>query len=394
MTTDRSSTSFAEAEEELHEAAIEAVGFDDFGDPGYLEGLRVLLDAYDEEARFTDDGGRAARLMIVDTLRQRLRAERAWQAHPEVLDHAIERPLVICGLVRTGSTALHALMGQDPDVQPLQYWLARNPQPRPPRSTWRDHPDFRASDAEIQGMYDADPSLKAVHFMRADGPEECRHLLMQQFTDDAFEVNATVPSYSAWYAQADMLPSYERHRDLLKLIGSNDVGTPWLLKYPVHMRYMADFLEVYPDACVIQTHRDPLTVLPGYISLIAGFRAMNEERIDRQAIAEQVLDQWADGCGRMIALRKRRDPARFYDVQFADFMSNPIGTVEAIYAHFGRTLSAAGKAALEAWQSEHPEYRRDRHENSTSAEDIGIDRKDILDRFSAYMEQHGMKPEA
>ena len=161
--------SFQEAEGALHARAVELAGFDDFGDPSYLMNLRVLLRAYDEEARFNDYGADVARQMVTGTLVKRLRSQHQLKGNPDFLERKIERPLVICGLVRTGSTALHYLMGQDPDLQALQYWLGAQPQPRPPRSTWADHPDFIQAHSEIEAMYQTDPSLRAIHFMMPEG---------------------------------------------------------------------------------------------------------------------------------------------------------------------------------------------------------------------------------
>jgi len=141
------SARFAESEQALHDEAARMAGCNDFGEPGYLEGLRVLLDGYDQEARFNDHGRGMARQMILGILASRLRSEQQFRAMPEVLETSIERPLVICGLIRTGSTALHYLMGQDPDLQPLEYWLGANPQPRPPREEWEAHPDYQLADA-------------------------------------------------------------------------------------------------------------------------------------------------------------------------------------------------------------------------------------------------------
>jgi hypothetical protein len=392
--TEGSPMGFVESEDALHEEAARIAGSDDFGDPSYLEGLRILLAAYDAEARFNDYGRAAARRMVLDTLVKRLRAEEQWAAAPEVLGHEIQAPIVICGLVRTGSTALHYLMGQDPEVQPLQYWLACNPQPRPARSEWAANPDFQRAKAEIDAMYEADASLKAVHFMMPDGPEECRHLLMQEFTDDGFEVNNHVPSYSEWYQQADMLMSYRRHRDLLKLIGSTDTRRPWLLKYPVHVRFLRTFLEIYPDACIVQTHRDPLAVFPSYVSLISGFRALNESPIDKPEIARRQLELWATGLEDAIDLRRKRDASQFYDVHFSDFVSDPVGTVRSIYSHFGRSLSDAGELALQAWQEQNPQHKHGRHEYTREALEIGITNQVILDRFGEYMDYYGLKPES
>jgi len=382
--------SFLASEQALHEEARAVVGWDDFGDPSYRDGLRVLLRAWDEEARFNAYGRAAARQTVVSLLARRLRAERMWRELPQVLEQPIRRPLVICGLVRTGSTALHYLMGQDPGIQVLQYWLAEAPQPRPPRSEWAANPDFQASCAEIEAMYAADPSLKAIHFMMADGPEECRHLLAQHFTDDGFEVNATIPSYSAWYEKVDMRPSYRRHRHLIQLIGSTDPTRRWLLKYPVHVRHLDALLEVYPDACIIQTHRDPARVLFSYSSLIAGFRSLQEEGVDAAAETRRQMELWARGLEKGIAVRRGRDPRQFYDLHFRDFMADPVAAVRRIYAHFDQDLSFEGERALRQWQEGNPQHKHGRHEYS---EEIGVTREQIWERFGAYMQYFGMERE-
>jgi len=384
---------FAESEDQLHEEAAAIVGWDDFGDPTYLQGLRVLLKAYDTEARFNEHGRDIARQIVVDTLVKRLRAEKQWHELPETLEHTISRPIVICGLIRTGSTALHYLMGQDPQLQCLEYWLGSHPQPRPPRSEWEAQPDFQQSKAEIDAMYESDPSLKAIHFMMPDGPEECRQLMLQHFTDDGFEVNNHVPSYSDWYQQADLLPTYKRHRNLVRLIGSNDTERPWLLKYPVHMRFLQDLLEVYPDACIVQTHRDPLAVFPSYVSLISGFRALQESDIDRAVIARRQLELWASGAEEAIDVRRGRNPNQFYDLHFADFMADPIEAVRGIHEHFGRTLSVGGEQVLSDWHENNPQHKHGRHQYSSGAEEVGLSDREILDRFGEYMDYFGMTPE-
>lgn len=381
---------FAESESLLHDLAAREVGADDFGDPAYLEGLRVLLCAYDREARFNPYGRQASFYATLELLKKRLRAEAFWRRDPSVLEHEIRRPIVILGLVRTGSTALHYLMGQDPGTQHLQYWLASSPQPRPPRAAWDDHPDFRTSVAEIEAMYRADPSLKAIHFMMADGPEECRHLLAQGFTDDSFEVNASVPSFSEWYEHADVRPTYLRHKKLVQLIGSTDPGRRWLLKYPVHVRNLSVLLDVYPDACVVWTHRDPSRVLPSYCSLIANFRAIFEDDTDPIQMAERQLELWARGLERALDFRSRCDPAQFYDLHFRDFVADPVGSVKAIYDHFGQPLSEPGEARLEAWNRANPQHKHGRH---VYDDRIGLGRDAILERMGAYMDRFGMKPE-
>src|SRR5687767_4982145 len=125
----------ATLEDELHEAAAEMTGFDDFGSSGYRHGLRALLHAFDADLRLTETGRKAAYDMVLRMLKARLYAQRGWTEHPEVLATPVCRPVVITGLPRTGTTALHRLMSMDPQFQGLPTWLSQTPMIRPPRET-------------------------------------------------------------------------------------------------------------------------------------------------------------------------------------------------------------------------------------------------------------------
>jgi len=389
--TTQANDSFVQSEQALHDEAIRDTGLDDFGDPSYLDGLRRVLDAYDREAKFHDAGRAMARAALVQFLKTRLRSQRLMTQHGAAMRHEIRRPVIVLGLVRTGSTALHHLLGQDPNIQVLEYWLAAHPQPRPPRADWEARAEFQESAAEIDAMYSADPSLKAIHLMMAEGPEECRHLLAQNFTDDYFEVNTTVPSYTRWYERAHHGATYRRHRDLLRLVGSTSPDKRWILKYPVHMKHLAALLEVYPDACVVQTHRDPTKVLSSYISLIAGFRGLFERDIDRAAIAREQVEVWASGADRAIAVRRQHDPAQFVDLHFREFVADPIASVRRIYDRFGLTLTPEAEKRMRAWQASNPEGKHGKHQHSM--EDVGVTRHAVLERFRDYMRYFDMSPE-
>jgi hypothetical protein len=382
--------SFAKSEAALHEEAMRETGLEDFGDPAYLEGLRRVLDGYDCEAKLHEQGRMITRMAITGLLRTRLRSQALLRAHAAAQNDEIRRPIVVLGLVRTGSTSLHHLLGQDPHVNVLEYWLAAHPQPRPPRATWEALPEYQESHAEIEGMYAMDPELRAIHFMRADLAEECRHLLAQSFTDDYFEVNTTLPSYVRWYENTRHPASYRRHRELVKLIGSASPEKRWILKYPVHLKHLADLLEVYPDACVVWTHRDPSKVLASYIDLIAGFRALFERDIDRAAIAREQVEAWASGAERAIEVRKQHDPSQFLDLDFGDSVADPIAAVRRIYDRFDLVLTEDAEKRMRAWMEETPEGKRGRQH---TMEDVGLSRAQVLDRFGAYMRHFGLQAE-
>jgi hypothetical protein len=380
-----------ESEEALHEAARAATGGEYFGDPAYLEGLRVLLRAYDREARLTPFGRLMVDQQLVGILKNRLVAQRAWMERPEILQHEIRRPIFVLGLPRTGTTALHHLLGQDPGIQVLEYWLAAAPSPRPPRAAWEADPRFKQAVRDLKTMYFLDPSLKTMHIMTADGPEECRHLMMQSFTDDTFDCNSTIPSYSAWYAAHDMVDAYARHRDLLKLIGSPEPERRWVLKYPVHMRNLRTVFEIYPDACIVQTHRDPAKVIPSLCSLVAGWRAIYEDDPDRRAIAAWQLELWAAGMEHAMEVRRHRNPSQFFDLHFREVLGDPVGAVRRMYAHFGLELTEDAERNMRRWHAENPQGKHGEHRYA--AADFGLTDGAIADRYAAYIERFQVERE-
>lgn len=375
--------------EPLHDIAREATGLEDFGEPHYLEGLKVLLEQYDVGCNLSAVGKYATRLKLIHVLTWRLRTEQAFKDDPTIFDNPIEKPLVITGLIRTGSTALHYLLANDPDRQALPYWLAEHPQPRPPESEWEAHPDFQKSKSSIEMMWQVDPNLKSIHFMAPDWPEEGGHLMAHTFTDDYWEGSARVPHYIEWYQKKNMVETYKRHKKLLQLIGSTRRGTPWLLKYPVHMKHLKSFLEVYPDARVIWTHRDPSKVMSSYASLLAGFRSINSDKVDREDIVAEQIEVWGSAADRAIEVRKEKDPAQFYDLYFDDFVGDSVGSAEKIYRHFGIDWTPACEAAMIAHRDDNPQEKHGKHQHSLEA--VGMPREQMLERFANYIDHFNIK---
>lgn len=388
MSTDQagkgSESRFPVSVEELHESARGETGLNDFGDPAYLDGLRVLLDSYGRESKLHANGREMVRQELTQVLKSRLTVQQAWVANPAVLTHEIRRPIFILGLPRSGTTALHHLLAQDPANQVLEFWLAAAPEPRPPRESWATNPNFQRSADFLEAMYKMDPTLKTIHLLLADGPEECRHLLEQTFTDDTFECNATIPSYSKWYKANDMRASYARHRDILKLVGSPTPERRWVLKYPAHLRHLQAVFATYPDACVVQTHRDPGRVLPSLCSLIAGWRSLYEDNPDRQAIAEWQLGVWAGAMENGMKVRRERGETQFFDLYFREIVSDPVSAIRRIYEHFGLEFGAEAQRRMRAWHEANPQGKHGEHRYT--AEEFGLSEAKMAERFAAYSE--------
>jgi len=97
-----------------------ATGLDNFGDDGFREGLERLIASADREARLNDMGQAMFDGQTVMLLSRRLEIEDWYARHPEIDEEEIVAPLMILGLPRTGSTALHCLLGEDPAVRTMR----------------------------------------------------------------------------------------------------------------------------------------------------------------------------------------------------------------------------------------------------------------------------------
>ena len=369
----------------LHETAIENTGLSDFGeDTSYLIGLRKLLEQQDHESDLKVPIGYSLKLLFV--LEQRLKAEQRFKDNPNALNNAIEKPLVITGMVRTGSTAMQHLAAGDPNRQHLQYWMSEYPQPRPPRETWGEHPDFVACQERLDGIYAKVPETKAMHFNAADIPDECAHLMAQTFTDEYWQICSRVPLYNEWYENCDMVPTYKQHKKLLQLIASNEPHKPWTIKYPVHLKHLKSFLKVYPDARIIWTHRDPASVLSSYTNMNATNRAMSvrPETIDRDDLLHEQMEVWADATARAVEVRKQYPDSQFVDVHFDDYVADPVAQMERAYKKLGIEWTPEAEQGMTRWHDDHPRHKHGKHEHS-DAKPLAYSRAQIQERFSDYI---------
>lgn len=372
--------------QQLHDAAIERTGFSDFGDDRYREGLDVLLAAYDENPYFNDLGRRVACEQAVSALAARLKSEDGWKRCPAWRETRIVRPLFVLGLPRTGTTALHKLLSQDPANQTLAHWLGANPAPRPPRASWDEHPAYREVKSQLDELYERSPGMRAIHDIRADEPDECRLLRMQSFADLTFDT-AYVPRYREWLMTVDQRVTYARYRDNLRLIGAGD-HRRWVLKCPGHLWALDALLAQFPDAIVVMTHRAPEEVLPSDCSLRYAASRSVEPRLTPETIGRDNVDRWLRVLERASDARSRANPAQFYDLDFREFTRDPLAEVQRIYRYFDLPLSDSAADAMEAWHEARP--RNHHGEHRYDAKLFGLDEAAIRERFSDYRIRYGL----
>ncbi|MEZ0340628.1 sulfotransferase [Mycobacterium sp. pV006] len=368
--------------EDLHASAVKACGLDDFGtdDDNYREALGVLLDSYARDADLTEIGSKMSRFFLRNALVARLVSEAAWKQHPQYADVEIRQPIFVTGLPRTGTTALHRLLAADPRHQGLELWLAEFPQPRPPRETWEQNPVFAQLAAQFAKAHDENPDYTGLHYMTADEVEECWQLLRQSLHSVSYETLAHVPTYSQWLARQDWTPSYQRHRRNLQLIGLNDVDKRWVLKNPSHLFALDALFATYPDALVIQCHRPAETIMASMCSLAQHTTAGWSNTFVGDVIGADSLETWSRGLERFNAVRAQQNPAQFYDMDYFDFVADPVATVAAIYAHFGIDMTDDARAAMDASHEQSKQGPR-APKHTYSLADYGLSAEQVKARF-------------
>ncbi|WP_410873326.1 sulfotransferase family protein [Nocardia sp. A7] len=364
---------------DLHASATKLTGLTDFGTDDYTEALQVLLDSYRDEAGLTELGSKMSRFFLRGTLIARALSEAAWAANPGYAETPVTQPIFVTGLPRTGTTALHRLLAADPANQGLEMWLTDFPQPRPPRDTWGDNPAYQQIDAGLRQHQVQNPEFMGLHYMSASDVEECWQLLRQSGMSHSYECLAYVPGYSQWLAGQDWKPAYARHRRNLQLIGMNDTRR-WVLKNPSHLFCLDALLATYPDAIVIQTHRDPATIIPSVCSLNEHATRGWSTTFTGETIGRTQLDLWSRGLSAFTAARTRHPEATFIDVDFDDLRTDPTGVVDNIYTRIGTDLTPEARTAITNLDNEsRTGARKPTHHYSLA--DYGLTEQMVADSF-------------
>jgi hypothetical protein len=370
----------------LHDDATAATGLSDFGDSDYLDGLRRLVEAFDAIPGISDDGlAGLTGFLATSVLAVRLRTEEGWKRNPDCLAGDLGAPVFIVGVPRTGTTALHQLLSVDPRFQVSEKWLHTYPKPRPARETWAADADYQREVAAAELMPEW---LSRTHFVGPDEADECLAPMAQSFVSNYFGSMASIPAYDEWMLAQDMTPSLVRYANFLRLIGSTTPNKTWLLKNPSHVLFIDELLTVFPGARVIQTHRDPQAALGSVVSVLSMIsKTVGVERAP-QDIARREIAVWSEGVRRIAAARQGRESS-FYDVDYREFIGNPLTVVRRLYQAFDLELSDEVANSMRQWLDAHPKDHRGAHSYDPDA--LGVDRHTIDEHFGPYIKEYELQ---
>lgn len=369
--------------DELEEGARAATGLDDFGSTYYREGLERTIDGLNNEADLNELGAIIQHATISNALIQRLKIIDTYKQHPEIADEVVDGPVVILGLPRTGTTALGNLVSNDPQFRSLRTWESQAPTPPPEAATQYTDPRIAQAAEGIAMIDQMFPNFKAMNITGAEAATECQDLMGMSFRTYHFDGVVRVPSYIEWLLETDMRETYEYHEQVLKLLQWHCKPSLWHLRTPVHMFALDAFVEVYPNAKFLWSHRDPAKVLGSVCSLISYIRSWSSDRKDPHELGAEQLAWWAKGIGRAMDFRKEFGDDRFVDVSFADLQTDSVKTVADSYDKLGLEFSDAARAKVQEWANSHKPGDRGAHKYEL--EDFGLTEGQVRETFSDYL---------
>lgn len=370
-------------EELLTDLASERTGLSDFGGGLFREGFEVLLRSAREDLHLHPLGHLGIHGMLVTVLSNRLEFIDAVKKNEDSRSELSAPPLIILGLPRSGTTFLHRLLAVDESFQTLPFWQAMRPFPPPNRE------DNRKSEAArtLAIRRRMTPELDRKHFVRVDSPEECIWPMNLTLASHGFWVSAPFSSYLEWLSRVDRTPAYREYRDVLRCLQFDRPGNRFLLKAPSHSGSLHEIWKTFPEAQVIQTHRDPVAVVASFNSLFYSVHSAVEYHVDSRRLGAANLRMLRNETERNLEARQFK-PGRVLDVEFEEIQSDPLAAVRRIRQSLGLDWPPELELATAAFIDRNPRGRHGRH--SYRLDDFGLTEETVRSELGWYREALGL----
>jgi hypothetical protein len=373
------------SEQYILDTALNSTGLKDWGSDSFLEGMRILIDSCKKEAKLHYIGREFLQKECLRVVKDRLRLEKAFKDNPDILNSRIEKPVFILGLPRTGTSLLQNLFFRDIRFRNLHYWeqIAVGPQPTP--ENLQNNYILDGCIKNVNEFRKMAPEFLSAHEIYPDGPEECNGLMARNFSNILYFMFRNIPTYMEWFKNKDMTTTYEYHKQQLKFLGYNFKGMRWVLKAPVHLLFLKYLFKVYPDAYIIQMHRDPLEVVPSMASLSSISRGIHSNEVNEMETAQQFLELTAHNINQSILYRQNREKNRILDISYTELVNNKIGTMKNIYTWLGVDFKSNTEKIMSNWLEKN-KLKRKRNSHQYSLEQFNLSKDQIRDRFDNYYE--------
>jgi hypothetical protein len=374
--------------ESLLAAARDRTGLTDFGDTWFFEPMDRYIAAANAEGKLTSDGFAGQTESILKGLASRLRMVDDIKRHPEILNETVEVAAIILGLPRTGSTIFHRLLASAPGMTAIRWYEAQNYAPLPGDEPGNPKARRAYAEAMIAGWLNLSPELASIHPLDPDAPDEEIIILGQLFITTMVEAMTFVPSFAEWLNHYDQSQGYEDLKTILKYLQWQDPtrrGKKWILKSPQNLPYTDVIAKAFPQAVLVMTHRDPLEVVPSYVSMEAALYKLNTVHSD-EAVGGFWFPRLAEWMRRFEASRERIGEHRFIDIDYREVAREPLRQAERVLARIGIPLDAEIEAALTEFMAGNKREQRPLHDYSL--ERFGLNEAEVREAFASYRDRY------
>jgi hypothetical protein len=370
--------------ERIIDAAVRQSGAPGFESGSFREGLEVLARTM-RSGGATEQGLALMERMMVDALASRFQVERFLADHPDLTQKPVVRPVFVLGMPRTGTTMAVNLLSQDPARRALLKWEVSEPIPPAAPGMLKTDPRCIAKKAVQERRVAAGELITNIHFEWADEPTECVFVHMQDFKAAGWDTFLPMPEYSEFFLGCDMVPAYRWHLRVLQALQFNNPGQ-WVLKAPSHALFADALLQVYPDARLVWTHRDPIEAVASLASLAAGVHKRFRTDADLDWIRSFYPRQLAEHVRRMMATESRV-PGQVYHLRYRDLMRKPQETMRGLYKWLGDPFTADIEELIASWLRANPQRKHGGH--TYTLDDFAILPATVRELFAGYSERFG-----
>ena len=377
--------------EELCAKSSQMTGLDDFGGASVERALPVLIDSLNHEANLHPLGRFLMRTHLLDLLKTRLQLIDAFKKQPGAVSTSpLARPIFITGMPRSGSTFLHELLAEDPALRAPRVWEVMFPvTANEPDRGWHDRRVWKAASC-LWWFRRLAPEADAVYPMRARTPHECVTIHSYTLMSEEFISSCRIPGYASFLRSSDMVPIYQWQKRFLQHLQQRQPGRRWILKAPDHVYGLEALFSVFPDAVVIQTHRDPLDVLKSTIHLTRVLHGLYARAENPVQLAEREARVLSAGIDRCLRFRDAHPELaeRFVDVNYTELTADPLAIVKGIYENFDMHLTAEATARIRELALHRSRYHGSRPVPGLA--DMGLDAPKVAGRFENYCQRFGI----
>ena len=376
------------------EAARAQTGLSDFGAMDFVERLTVWCDAIDEDVFLSPVGRAGLWTMILRYACDRLRVEDMVTRHPEILDIEIDRPIIVAGPPRSGTTHLLGLLSADTRLRSLPWWEAIAPIPTEADRATPEQPNPRWTRAD-QGWRQFEallPHMALMHEFSADHFSEDIELQALDFSSYLIEWMALVPKWRDYYLNHDQSGTYAYLKKGLQVLTFLKGPNRWVIKCPQHMEQLPALRATFPDATYVITHRDPVASLRSTLSMWLYSSRMLRTKSDPEEPKGYWIERYHTLLERCVRDHYLLPPENTIDVFFHEWIKDPDPILHEIYAKAGLPLDDATLAKLHKYHADNDPGVKGRIVFNLER-DFGITAEEIRGRFKFYFDRFPVRPE-